>query len=129
MSDAAPEVGPFDEARLRAALPSAWSLATAVQWTADNPASGQCNVTAAVVHDLFGGEIRRTLLGDVWHYYNWIDGRRVDLTDSQFTAPGARFAAPEGYQDVPSHRAEALTGIPQREYDSLRAALVKALGT
>lgn len=119
---------PFDEARIREALESAWSLETAVQWSAENPANGQCNVTAAVIHDLFGGDILRTRFPAVWHYYNRIDGKRVDLTDSQFTRPGARFPAPERYDDALSDRAAAMEGIPQREYDALRAALLWRLG-
>ena len=117
----------YDESRLRAALLEAWSLETAVQWTPENPASGQCNVTAAVVFDLFGGEILRTRLPEVWHYYNRIEGRRVDFTDSQFTAPGARFAVPERYDDEAATREDAMTGIPQREYDTLKAALLEKL--
>ncbi|MFK7836050.1 MAG: hypothetical protein AB8B60_07510 [Sulfitobacter sp.] len=112
----------FDEAAVRTALAEAWPLETAVQWTPENPALGQCNVTAAVIFDLFGGMLLRTRLDGVWNYYNAIDGQRVDLTDSQFTAPGALFAAPETYADTPTDRDAAMTGIPQWEYDTLRAA-------
>lgn len=117
----------FDEAKIRAALDEAWSLETAVQWSAENPANGQCNVTAAVIHDLFGGEILRTRYPAFWHYYNRIGGARVDLTDSQFTRPCARFDAPERYDDAPTDRAAAMAGIPQREYDTLKAALLAQL--
>ncbi len=118
----------FDNTRVRRALRAAWSRETAKQWSAENPANGQCNVTAAVICDLFGGTVLRTELAGVWHYYNRIDGQRHDLTDSQFTDPGARFAAPEAYDDAPSSVAEAMQGIPQREYDTLKSALVGALG-
>ncbi|MFQ6548395.1 hypothetical protein AADZ90_010575 [Aestuariibius sp. 2305UL40-4] len=117
----------FAEGQVRDALFRAWSLETAVQWTPDNPASGQCNVTAAVVHDLFGGEVLRTRLPGVWHYYNRIGGNRTDLTDSQFTAPGARFDAPDTYDDELTTRDAAMTGIPQREYDTLRRNLLAHL--
>lgn len=117
----------FDERRVRTALMRAWSLDTAVQWTAENPASGQCNVTAAVIYDLFGGEILRTRLPSVWHYYNRIAGVRVDLTDSQFHAPGALFDAPANYDDEVSDKAAAMTSIPEREYNALRAALLHEL--
>lgn len=117
----------YDEAVIRKALPRAWSLETAPQWSRENPANGQCNVTAAVIFDLFGGEILRTQLTGVWHYYNQINGERVDFSDSQFTAPGARFAAPEAYDDVPSSREAAMEGIPQREYEALRRRLLAAL--
>lgn len=118
----------YDEARIRQVLPRAWSSKTAVQWTPANPALGQCNVTAAVIYDLFGGEILRTRLPDVWHYYNRIDGRRVDFTDSQFDTPGALFEAPQDYDDEQTSRESAMTGIPDREHQALRSALVRQLG-
>ena len=118
----------FDEDRVREALEDAWSVETAAQWSAENPANGQCNVTAAVIHDLFGGEILRTRYPKFWHYYNRIDGQRMDLTDSQFTRPGARFASPERYDDELSNRNDAMEGIPRREYDALKKALVLCLG-
>lgn len=117
----------FNEERVRSALEKAWSLDTAKQWSQENPANGQCNVTSAVIHDLFGGEVLRTRYPTVWHYYNRIEGKRRDLTDSQFVRPGARFPAPEKYDDELSDRDTAMEGIPQGEYDALKAALLDAL--
>ncbi|MEO0625004.1 MAG: hypothetical protein AAF183_22840 [Pseudomonadota bacterium] len=118
---------PFNEARVRAALRRAWSLETAAQWSVENPPNGQCNVTAAVVCDLFGAEVLRTRMEGIWHYYNRVDAQRMALTDSQFTDPDARFAPPEIYDDALTTRDAAMEGIPQREYDALRAALLAEL--
>ncbi|MGH1482393.1 MAG: YunG family protein [Geminicoccales bacterium] len=118
----------FEEDRVREALEGAWSAETAIQWSAENPANGQCNVTAAVIHDLFGGDILRTRYPEFWHYYNRIAGKRIDLTDSQFSRPGARFAPPEQYDDHVSDMDAAMEGIPQREFDALRKALLLRLG-
>ncbi|KIC49890.1 hypothetical protein [Tateyamaria sp. ANG-S1] len=117
----------FDEDRVRAALETAWSLDTAQQWSKENPANGQCNVTSAVIHDLFGGHVLRTPCAGVWHYYNRIDGQRCDLTDSQFVRPGARFAVPDPYQDEVTDRDAAMEGIPEREYEALKVALLDRL--
>lgn len=58
-------------------------------WTKDNPALGQCAVTALIIQDLIGGEI-------VWakvlipngekssHYFNLINGTETDITRRQF---------------------------------------------
>lgn len=118
----------FDEMKIRKALEAAWSRETAKQWSEENPANGQCNVTTAVVYDLFGGEILRTPYPEVWHYYNRIDGKRTDLTDSQFTRPGARFEAPAQYKDEMSTRDEAMEGTLQSEYETLKKALLSHLG-
>jgi hypothetical protein len=60
------------------------------EWRPDNPARGQCGVTAFVVQDLFGGDL---VLGEVHvdgrkvenHYWNRFGhGLDVDLTREQF---------------------------------------------
>ena len=117
----------FDEERVRSALEKAWSLNTAKQWSKENPANGQCNVTSAVIHDLFGGKVLRTRLETFWHYYNQIDGKRRDLTDSQFFRPGAYFPAPESYDDELSSRDTAMEGILEREYDAFKESLLAEL--
>ena len=86
---------PFERDRIAAALSYSWSLKTSEQWTPRNPARGQCNVTALLLNELFGGEILKTPLPEGDHFYNRIEGERVDLTDSQF-------AAPPNYLDVAS---------------------------
>ena len=117
----------FSKQRVLEALEKSWSLETAKQWSQENPANGQCNVTAAVINELFGGDVLKTRLPSIWHYYNRINGQRYDLTDSQFKRPGARFAAPESYDDIMSSNEEAMTGIPQREFDALKTALLSNL--
>jgi len=77
----------FDPDAVQSALRTAWSLSTASQWTADNPAAGQCNVTALLVHELFGGELLKTPLQAGDHFYNRIGGLRYDFTASQFDQP------------------------------------------
>src|SRR5688500_8041126 len=78
-------------------LRRSWSIETSRSWQQDNPASCQCGVTSLVVHDKFGGEILKTDVNGAWHFYNRIDGKRVDFTMSQFDSP-------IGYDDVPSDR-------------------------
>lgn len=108
--------------RLTTMLPRCWSTATSSQWTAANPAKGQCNVTALLVHALLGGEILKTDAPGGWHFYNRLDGRRHDLTASQFEAPIT-------YGDIVSSREEALAGTGVERYkalwDAARSALVR----
>ncbi|MBI1363082.1 MAG: hypothetical protein GC134_03780 [Proteobacteria bacterium] len=59
-------------------------------WTPENPAYGQCAVTALLVQDLCGGEIvwAEAVLPDgskVSHYFNRLDGgEELDVTRGQF---------------------------------------------
>jgi hypothetical protein len=65
------------------------------------------------VYDELGGEIVKTEVNGAWHFYNLVDGERIDFTMSQFDSP-------IGYHDIPSSREEALCDCSEREYDLLR---------
>ena|SRR5437879_4635162 len=105
----------FDPGEVQSALRKSWSAATARQWTLENPAAGQCNVTALLVHDLFGGELLKTPLPAGDHFYNRIRGRRYDFTESQFSEPIT-------YLDLPASRADAAQGATNAQLAALRAA-------
>ena len=60
----------FEPEQVASALQQSWSRATAGQWTEEHPAAGQCNVTALLVHELFGGELLKTQLSAGDHFYN-----------------------------------------------------------
>jgi hypothetical protein len=106
---------PFERDRVATALLHSWSLETSGQWLVSNPARGQCNVTALLINEFFGGEILKTPLAEGDHFYNRINGRRIDLTDSQFEAP-------LNYLDLRSGRDEALAGTSTAKYEFLRSA-------
>ncbi|WFU18243.1 hypothetical protein [Bradyrhizobium sp. CB3481] len=94
-------------------LREAWSAETGGKWRPDNPAAGQCSVTALVVQDKLGGDILKTDVAGAWHFYNQIDGRRIDFTMRQFDSP-------IGYDDLPSNRQEALADTSMTQYELLR---------
>jgi len=101
---------------LRNALENSWSLESSTLWTQDNPAAGQCGVTALVVQDHLGGEILETKYGSIWHFYNRIDGKPIDFTKSQFVSPIE-------YAHHPSNRDEAFGDTNSEQYDYLRSAV------
>jgi hypothetical protein len=69
-------------------LAQAWTKSTSAdpeRWSRQNPALGQCAVTALVVQDLFGGDLLRAQVRGVSHYWNRLpSGQEVDLTRQQF---------------------------------------------
>jgi hypothetical protein len=97
------------------------------EWHPDNPARGQCGVTALIVQDVLGGEL---ILGEVFqgdtkvghHYWNRLpDGRAVDLTADQFR-PREVVVGGQVQQRPP--------GAPQRcrqQYQILRRRALAAL--
>ena len=86
---------------------------TSPLWLPENPARGQCNVTALAFYDRFGGEILKTPVESDWHFYNRVAGTTYDLSAEQFSVPPA-------YLDIPSDRDEALAGSSARALPSSR---------
>jgi hypothetical protein len=76
----------------------AWSAETSADsegWTPENPSWGQCAITALVLQDLFGGDLLRSTVNGVSHYWNRLpDGSEVDITLRQFGADAKCDAPP-----------------------------------
>ncbi|MCA1440445.1 hypothetical protein I6F07_09505 [Ensifer sp. IC4062] len=108
-------------ANLQSALQSAWSIETSSKWLPDNPARGQCSVTALVVQDILGGDIVKTDVDGAWHFYNLIGGMRRDFSESQF-------ASPVFYADLPSNRDEAFSDTSPEQYRILRERVLAETG-
>lgn len=77
--------------KIKPRIRSAWSQDTTSPscqkiWSRENPAQGQCAVTALLIQDLLGGELLRTKVpGHGSHYYNRLpSGDTTDLTAEQF---------------------------------------------
>ncbi|HEY0870924.1 MAG TPA: hypothetical protein VGD55_11040 [Acidothermaceae bacterium] len=83
---------------IETAIRRAWSLDTCdpvdvPEWSAANPARGQCGATALVLHDLLGGDLLRAEVRYAdgsrqgHHYWNLLTGGvEIDLTAEQFGA-------------------------------------------
>ena len=71
-------------------------------------------MTALVAQDHLGGEIMKTRVAEAWHFYNVIDGRRYDFTETQFDLPIV-------YEDRKSNREDAMTDTTLRQYEALSA--------
>jgi hypothetical protein len=71
------------------ALRKAWCAETSVDpsWSPENPALGQCAVTALAVQDALGGELVRGAYDGGSHYWNRLpSGVEIDLTAEQFAS-------------------------------------------
>ena len=83
-----PDGYPLTEAELAKAIAESWSRETSddpQRWSCDNPARGQCAVTALIVQDFFGGDLLRRYINLTPHYWNLLPNRfELDLTKNQF---------------------------------------------
>ncbi len=110
----------FDADQIQRLLRDSWSSRTSAHPSERNPARGQCGVTTLVINDHFGGEILKTSVGEIWHFYNRIEGRRVDFTAEQFRRP-------VGYLDIESSREEVLAHVTDEQYRELARNFAEAV--
>ena len=73
---------------LAKALAKAWTRQTSydpARWSADNPAWGQCAISALVAQDVLGGSLLVGEFNGIQHYWNLLpNNRQLDLTKHQF---------------------------------------------
>jgi hypothetical protein len=62
------------------ALKSTWELDNKPGLTHASISSDQDSIVSKLIYDIFGGEILKTPKKKGWHFYNRIDGERIDLT-------------------------------------------------
>lgn len=117
---------------IRRALEQSWSEETSVCFNPEiAPLSyGQCAQSAIVVYERYGGEILRTVVGkhdgtEIRHFYNRINGERLDFTADQFDIPG--YWEKLVYKDLSSNIKEALAECLPGQVEALRKGFEKAL--
>ncbi len=72
------------------AIEKSWGKDTAYHkdapyWTPENPARGQCAITALLINEYYGGKIISGVSDEgIYHFWNVINGEKVDLTEEQF---------------------------------------------
>ena len=107
-------------------LSAIWSRETCAprlrpDWSPENRTLGQCSITAFLVQDLLGGEVRGVPLPDgSVHCFNVVDGYLFDLTSEQF---GEELL---DYSDRPLQQREAhfADEDKRRRYELLKARLL-----
>lgn len=111
-----------DKNLIESLLVQCWSSETSSLYIKNNPARGQCDVTAIMIYEYFGGEILKTFVNEQPHFYNQINGARYDFTASQFQI------LPE-YLDLPSIGEEILNSNlkVKQQYQILRERFEKLL--
>ena len=62
----------------------------------------QDTIISQLIYDVFGGEILKTHKKKGWHFYNRINGERIDFTCSE----KASFSGVISFEDIPSNAEE-----------------------
>jgi hypothetical protein len=78
------------------------------------PADNQDSLISKLIHDIFGGEILKTQIRKGWHYYNCIDGKRIDFTEQKKSKPAVK----NHFDDIPATPDETCENFEQVEYQN-----------
>jgi hypothetical protein len=90
--------------------------------SSDKPVVVQDSEISMLIHDVFGGEILKTHEENGWHFYNMIDGERIDFTlsDTEKSADDIKF------EDIPTTSAETSGYFDVTDYSTFFMRFVKA---
>jgi hypothetical protein len=89
--------------------------------TPDDPVVNQDSLISLLIHDIFGGEILKTKGKEGWHFYNRIDGNRIDFTLSD----KLKHAEPDRFQDIPASPDETSTYVEQVDYSTFLMKFIR----
>jgi hypothetical protein len=87
-----------------------------------NPSDEKASLISLLVHDIFGGEILKTHKKKGWHFYNRVEGKRID-----FTSPDI-IKSPDDiqFEDIPSTPDETYGYFEDEEYSTFLMRFVWA---
>lgn len=112
----------FDRKVVQKALKSTWTLDNNPGRKSDNCANDQDSVISTMIHDIFGGEILKTHKKKGWHFYNRINGERVDFTVSEMD----KSSRDNRFEDIPSTPDETYNYFQQEDYSTYFMRFVRA---
>lgn len=112
----------IDRMVVQEALKRSWELDNNPGFTPVNPEEGQDSLISLLIHDIFGGEILKTHKKKGWHFYNRIDGERIDFTGSEMS----KFSEENRFEDIPSTPDETYSYFEQEDYSTFLMRFVRA---
>jgi len=104
----------FDRKVVQEALKRTWTLDNNLGRKSDNYANDQDSVISLLIHDIFGGEILKTHKKKGWHFYNRINGERMDFTISEMD----KSSGDNRFEDIPSTPDETYNYFQQDDYST-----------
>jgi len=83
---------------------------------------GEDSLIPLVIHDVFGGEILKTHANKYWHFYNMVDGERVDFsgTESLDSFENIKF------EDISATADETYGSVDNADYSNFFMRFVRA---
>ena len=102
----------FNRSVVQTALKCVWGLDNNPGITPDNSSDNDSSVISRLIYDIFGGEILKTHNKRGWHFYNRINGERIDFTKSEMIKSSQDYH----FEDIPSNTDEIHDYLEQEQY-------------
>ena len=74
----------------------------------------QTSLISLLIHDIFGGEILKTHKNKGWHFYNRVEGKRIDFTSLDINTSSDDIK----FEDIPSSPDETYCYFEDEEYSN-----------
>jgi len=81
----------------------------------------QDTVISMLIHDIFGAEILKTRNKKGWHFYNRINGERIDLAGAGIL----NSVAENKFEDIPSSPCEASAYFAREDYSAFLMKFIR----
>jgi hypothetical protein len=112
----------FDRTVVQEALKHSLELDDKPEVSPDNQTDDQDSVVSLMIHDIFGGEILKTHKKKGWHFYNRINGERIDFTRSEM----GKSSEDNRFEDIPSTPDETYNYFQEEDYSTYFMRFVRA---
>jgi hypothetical protein len=89
--------------------------------TQEIPAIDQDTLISHLVHDVFGGEILKTHRKKGWHFYNRVDGLRIDFTRAEIS----KSSYEKKFEDIPATPEETSACFEKEQYSTFLMNFVR----
>ncbi len=103
------------------ALKRCWAMDYNPGWTFYYPTDGEDTIISLMIQDIFGGEILKTHKKKGWHFYNRINGERIDFTGTS----NNKVWINHPFEDIPSSPVETKNYFEKEDYLTFLRRFVK----
>lgn len=103
-------------------LNAIWIDKNMVREYGDLPLNDLSSLTSFLVYHIFGGEILKKHHNNGWHFYNRIDGERIDFTEPEVSNPSEI----NYIEDLPSSSEETYKYFEQEDYSTFYMEFILA---
>ena len=112
----------FNRKVVQQALYRTWALDGNTGNRTDETADNLSGATSRLIYDVFGGEIRKVRKNNGWHFYNRINGERVDFTISGMV----KSYRDTRFEDLPATPDETDNYFAQEDYSTFLIRFIRA---